>query len=147
MYLLKLLFKIFISLTFILDNISVSNAWLQPESFDSLHTETQEYREFVSDQFSKSVDDAVKSAGHALEEKLGSLKAGTNVSDICLNHTEMFLEGVAVYRQDWAFRSKFYIVKVKSVNFGHQVNSDIHLQTVKIQRRLLSRLIRIFTVC
>ena len=107
MYLFKLLFKTFISLTFILDTISVSNAWLQPESFDSLHTETQEYREFVSDQFSKSVDDAVRSAGHALEENLGSLKAGTNVSDICLNHTEMFLEGMAVYRQDWAFRSKY----------------------------------------
>ena len=39
--------------------------------------------------------------------------------------------------------------RVKSGNFGHQVNSDIHLQTVEIQMRwlLLSRLIRIFTVC
>ena len=38
--------------------------------------------------------------------------------------------------------------QVKSGNFGHQVNSDIHLQTVEIQMRLLlmSRLIRIFTV-
>ena len=31
--------------------------------------------------------------------------------------------------------------RVKSGNFGHQVNSDIHFQTVEI------RLIRIFTVC
>ena len=38
--------------------------------------------------------------------------------------------------------------RVKSGNFGHQVNSDIHLQTVDIQMRrlLMSRLIRIFTV-
>ena len=37
---------------------------------------------------------------------------------------------------------------VKSGNFGHQVNSDIHLQTVEIlmRRLLMSRLIRIFTV-
>ena len=39
--------------------------------------------------------------------------------------------------------------RVKSGNFGHQVNSDIYLQTVEIQMRrlLMSRLIRIFTVC
>ena len=39
--------------------------------------------------------------------------------------------------------------RVKTGNFGHQVNSDIHLQTVKIlmRRLLMSRLIRIFTVC
>ena len=38
---------------------------------------------------------------------------------------------------------------VKSDNLGHQVNSDIHLQTVDIQMRrlLMSRLIRNFTVC
>ena len=44
--------------------------------------------------------------------------------------------------------SDFY-VWVKSGNFGHQVNSDISLQTVEIQMRrlLMSRLIRIFTVC
>ena len=38
---------------------------------------------------------------------------------------------------------------VKSGKFGHQVNSDIRLQTVDIQMRrlLMSRLIRIFTVC
>ena len=37
-------------------------------------------------------------------------------------------------------------LKVKSGNFGHQVNSDIiRLQTVEIQ--MMSRLIRIFTVC
>ena len=40
-------------------------------------------------------------------------------------------------------------IRVKSWNFGHQVNSDLHLQTVEIQMRrlLMSRLIRIFTVC
>ena len=40
-------------------------------------------------------------------------------------------------------------VRVKSGNFVHQVNSDIHLQTVEIQigRLLMSRFIRIFTVC
>ena len=34
-------------------------------------------------------------------------------------------------------------------NFGHRVNSDIHLQIVEIKMRrlLMSRLIRIFTVC
>ena len=39
--------------------------------------------------------------------------------------------------------------KVKAGNFGHQVNSDIHLQTMEIQMRrlLMSRLIMIFTVC
>ena len=39
--------------------------------------------------------------------------------------------------------------RVKSGNFGHQVNSDIHLQTLEIQMRrlLMSRLIRIFIVC
>ena len=39
--------------------------------------------------------------------------------------------------------------RVKSGNFGHQVNSDTHLQIVEIQMRplLMSRLIRIFTVC
>ena len=39
--------------------------------------------------------------------------------------------------------------RVKSGNFEHQVNSDIHLQTVEIQMRrlLMSRLIRISIVC
>ena len=38
---------------------------------------------------------------------------------------------------------------VLSGKFGHQVNSDTHLQTVYIQMRrlLMSRLIRMFTVC
>ena len=40
-------------------------------------------------------------------------------------------------------------IRVKVGSFGHQVNSDIHLQTVEIlmRRLLMSRLIRIFTVC
>ena len=40
-------------------------------------------------------------------------------------------------------------IRIKSDNFGHQVNSDIYLQTVEIQMRrlLMSRLIRIFTAC
>ena len=39
--------------------------------------------------------------------------------------------------------------RVKSGKFGHQVNSDTRLQTVEIQMRrlLMSRIIRIFTVC
>ena len=39
--------------------------------------------------------------------------------------------------------------RVKAGNFGQRVNSDIHMQTVKLQMRrlLMSRLIRIFTVC
>ena len=39
--------------------------------------------------------------------------------------------------------------RVKSGKIGHQVNSDTHLQTVEIQMRrlIVSRLIRIFTVC
>ena len=42
-----------------------------------------------------------------------------------------------------------YHIRIKSGNLGHQVNLDIHLQTVEIQMRrlLMSRLIRIFTVC
>ena len=38
--------------------------------------------------------------------------------------------------------------RVKSGNFRHQVNSDIHLKTVEILKRrlLMSHLIRIFTV-
>ena len=40
-------------------------------------------------------------------------------------------------------------IRLKSGHFEHQVNSDMHLQTVKIQMRrlLMSRLIRVFTVC
>ena len=40
-------------------------------------------------------------------------------------------------------------IRIKSGNIGHWVNSDIHLQTVKFQMRrlLMSRLIRISTVC
>ena len=39
--------------------------------------------------------------------------------------------------------------RVKSGKFGHRVNSDTLLQAVEIQMRrlLMSRLIRIFTVC
>ena len=39
--------------------------------------------------------------------------------------------------------------RVKSGKFGHLVNSDTHLQTVELQMRrlLMSRLIRIFSVC
>ena len=42
-----------------------------------------------------------------------------------------------------------FVSEIKLGNFGHQVNPDIHLQIVKIQmkRLLMSRLIRIFTVC
>ena len=42
-----------------------------------------------------------------------------------------------------------YSTLVKSGNFGHHVNSDMHLQIVEIlMRRLqMSRLIRVFNVC
>ena len=45
--------------------------------------------------------------------------------------------------------NKLSIIRVKSGNFGHQVNSDTNLQTVEIQMRrlLMSHLIRMFTVC
>ena len=48
-----------------------------------------------------------------------------------------------------AIKVKLHKVRVKSGNFGHQVNSGIPLQTVEIQirRLLMSRLIKIFTVC
>ena len=47
------------------------------------------------------------------------------------------------------FQVVFYKIRVKSGKFGHQVNSDTHLQTVYIQMRRLFKicLIRIFTVC
>ena len=50
---------------------------------------------------------------------------------LILNHSSMF-------------------ISVESGNFGQGVNSDIPLQTVKIQMRrliIMSRLIRIFPVC
>ena len=49
------------------------------------------------------------------------------------------MHGKKLYSRRW----------VESGNFGHQVNSDIRLQTVEIQMRrlLMSRLTRIFTVC
>ena len=48
-----------------------------------------------------------------------------------------------------SWRSVEPVIRVKSGKFGHQVISDTHLQTVSIQMRrlLMSRLIRIFTVC
>ena len=47
------------------------------------------------------------------------------------------------------FKHDVGTARVKSGNFGHQVNSDIHLKTVEIQmkRLLMISLIRIFTVC
>ena len=46
-------------------------------------------------------------------------------------------------------KREILISRVKSGNFGQRVNSDIRLQTVKIQMRRLikSHLIRIFAVC
>ena len=42
------------------------------------------------------------------------------------------------------FTLNLLTIRVKSGNFGHQVNSDIHLPKVEIQ---MSRLIWIYTVC
>ena len=54
----------------------------------------------------------------------------------------------------WNITMRFQVAlerdpRVKSGKFGHQVNSETYLQTVEIQMRrlLMSRLIRIFTVC
>ena len=46
----------------------------------------------------------------------------------------------------YVLKKPYFRYRVKSGNFGHQVNSE---QTVKIQMKwlLMSRLIRIFTVC
>ena len=46
-------------------------------------------------------------------------------------------------------KREILITRVKSGNFGQRVNSDIRLQTVKIQMRRLikSHLIRIFAIC
>ena len=52
------------------------------------------------------------------------------------------------YWQEEDLRS-FKTHRVKLGNFGHRVNSDRHMQTVEIlmRRLLMSRLIRICTVC
>ena len=63
-------------------------------------------------------------------------------SEESTNHILFRLGTAAAYMLECKYR-------VKSSKFGHQVNSDTHLQTVDIQMRrlLMSRLIRIFTVC
>ena len=45
-------------------------------------------------------------AERALEERLKETVQNYNVSDMCLNHTEAFLQGL-VSRRMWAIRSKF----------------------------------------
>ena len=52
-----------------------------------------------------------------------------------------------IYENTCACMYRF--TRVRSGIFGHQVNSDIHFQTVEIlmRRLLMSRLIRMFTVC
>ena len=52
-------------------------------------------------------------------------------------------------KEKWYAKVPFLDHRVKSGYYGHRVNSLIHLQTVDIQVRwlLMSRLIRIFTVC
>ena len=70
-----------------------------------------------------------------------------------LNTFENFMENGA--NTPFSIKIKSTIVerrrkaRVKSGKFGHQLNSDTYLQTVEIQMRrlLMSRLIRIFTVC
>ena len=52
----------------------------------------------------------------------------------------------------WAtteYPSRQLLCRVKPGEFGHQVNSDTHLQAVETQMRrlLMSRVIRIFIVC
>ena len=60
--------------------------------------------------------------------------------------------GVMLFKivlERWSVTQNPEKTRVKSGKFGHQVNSDTRLQTVEIQMRrlLMSRLIRIFTVC
>ena len=50
----------------------------------------------------------IKRAEQALGQRLTEAVENFNVSDTCLNHTEMFLQGL-VARQSWAFRSKCYL--------------------------------------
>ena len=54
-----------------------------------------------------------------------------------------------IIQEKGGYSSRALSVRVKSGNFGHEVNSDIHLQTleIKMRRLLMSRLIRIFIVC
>ena len=49
----------------------------------------------------------------------------------------------------WTLNIHHKQTRVKSGNFGHQVNSDMHLQTDEILMRglLMRRLIKSFTVC
>ena len=60
------------------------------------------------------------------------------------NNMPSFLDNLTMFTYQQSF-----LCMVKSGNLGHQVNSDIHLQIVEIlmRRLLMSRLIRIFTVC
>ena len=73
---------------------------------------------------------------------LGGLKSEDISVFVFLNRLEMVILHIHVSETEPTS-------KIKSGNFGQRVNSDIHLQTVKIQMRrlLMSRLIRIFTFC
>ena len=75
------------------------------------------------------------------------LSAGS-LRNVRHNMTEKILTGT-VRTNTSTLEARFKGDWVKSGHFGHQVISDIHLQTVEIQMRrlLMSRLIRIFTVC
>ena len=61
----------------------------------------------------------------------------------------MIIHCLTIFPKDWPKLFDCNMTREKSAKFGHQVNSDTHLQTVEIQMRrlLMSRLIRIFTVC
>ena len=62
-----------------------------------------ENSEFLSSRLEIASNELVSRADEALT---GGLQAGpTDVSDVCLNHTEMLLAAI-VQRQTWAFRCK-----------------------------------------
>ena len=64
-----------------------------------------DFQSFLSSLVDESRNDMILRAEKALEEGLKDIYQGFNVSDTCLNHTEMILQGL-VERQDWALRSK-----------------------------------------
>ena len=62
---------------------------------------------------------------------------------------KLYLIGSFQFKSSGRHKALLRLVRVKSGNLGHQINSDIHLRTVEIQMRrlLMSRFIKIFTVC
>ena len=78
----------------------------------------------------------------------GTLANSENRDETPHIHKSLSLkDSVFAYLEIITFDSSIY--RVKLGKFGHQVNSDTHLQPVEIHMRrlLMSSLIRIFNVC